>query len=159
MDPCEWNWKAREHKGKQIFTDTFNIMIQGSPPPFLSNASAPFSFGWSSIVVLGKEQLTLRQDIATFQKAYGHADPRIEGVRKANAEEQVSIAAKKEEHAVVEQAKVELREIIRSQTFTRADLESKLEELTRLKRREESLNKPLQDLKQELWTVDDQNQL
>jgi hypothetical protein len=46
-------------------------------------------------------------------------------------------------------SEAELRVIVRSQTLTRADLESKVEELTRLKRREESLNKKLQDLKQE----------
>jgi SMC interacting uncharacterized protein involved in chromosome segregation len=79
------------------------------------------------------------------------------GLRRS-AEQQASIAAKQEEHAAVEQAKVELREIIRSQTLTSADLESKVEEITRLERREESLNKQLQDLQQELWTVDDHNQ-
>ncbi|KAK3821773.1 MAG: hypothetical protein J3Q66DRAFT_438546 [Benniella sp.] len=109
-------------------------------------------------VVLGKEQLTLRQDIGAFQKAFEHAEPRIEGVRKANAEKQASTAAKKEEHAAVERAKIELREIIQGQNLTRVDLESKVEEPTRLIRREESLNKQLQDLKQELWTVDGRNQ-
>jgi len=67
-----------------------------------------------------------------FQKAYGHVEPWIEGIRKANAEKQAFIAAK-----------VELRVVVRGQSLTRTDLESKVEELTRLKRGEESLNKQL----------------
>ncbi|KAK3821753.1 MAG: hypothetical protein J3Q66DRAFT_398769 [Benniella sp.] len=75
----------------------------------------------SSIVVLEKEKLTLRQDIDRFQKAFEHAEPRIEEVRKANAEKQASTAAKKEEHAAEHQFNLLNRKFQEEQETARAD--------------------------------------
>lgn len=108
--------------------------------------------------MLEKEQQTLRQDIEQFQKAHQHTEPRIREVRRANGELQASIAEKKNTLAEVERAKIEVLDIIRNQTLTRAGLESKLQELDRLKRREDGLKQQLHELKLELKTLDERYQ-
>ncbi|KAF9929244.1 kinetochore-associated Ndc80 complex subunit ndc80 [Modicella reniformis] len=110
------------------------------------------------IVSLEKEQQILRLDVERFQKAYQHAEPRINGVRRANEDLRTIIATKQVKHADIKQAKNELQAIIRTQTTTRSGLEGKLEERTRLKRRDETLKEQLQDLENTLRNLDDRRQ-
>ncbi|CAO3569908.1 unnamed protein product [Mortierella alpina] len=101
------------------------------------------------IVVLERENQVLKNDIEQFKKGIDHAVPRIEEVRKANEESSRNISAKQAKLADLHRAKKELQEIVRTQTMTRADLESKLAECSRLRRREEGLKQQLLDIKKQ----------
>ncbi|KAF9961735.1 kinetochore-associated Ndc80 complex subunit ndc80 [Mortierella alpina] len=101
------------------------------------------------IVVLERENQVLKNDIEQFKKGIDHAIPRIEEVRKANEESNRTISAKQAKLADLHRAKKELQEIVRTQTMTRADLESKLAECSRLRRREEGLKQQLLDIKKQ----------
>ncbi|KAF9933118.1 autophagy protein [Mortierella alpina] len=99
------------------------------------------------IIVLERENQVLKNDIEQFKKGIDHAIPRIEEVRKANEESNRTISAKQAKLADLHRAKKELQEIVKTQTMTRADLESKLAECSRLRRREEGLKQQLLDIK------------
>ncbi|KAF9574844.1 autophagy protein [Mortierella alpina] len=101
------------------------------------------------IVVLERENQVLKNDIEQFKKGIDHAVPRIEEVRKANEESNRTISAKQAKLADLRRAKNELQEIVRTQTMTRTDLESKLAECSRLRRREEGLKQQLLDIKKQ----------
>ncbi|KAF9289013.1 autophagy protein [Mortierella alpina] len=101
------------------------------------------------IIVLERENQVLKNDIEQFKKGIDHAIPRIEEVRKANEESNRTISAKQAKLADLHQAKKELQEIVRTQTMTRADLEGKLAECSRLRRREEGLKQQLLDIKKQ----------
>ena len=99
--------------------------------------------------MLERENQVLKNDIEQFKKGIDHAIPRIEEVRKANEESNRTISAKQAKLADLHRAKKELQEIVRTQTMTRADLESKLAECSRLRRREEGLKQQLLDIKKQ----------
>ncbi|KAF9109630.1 kinetochore-associated Ndc80 complex subunit ndc80 [Mortierella sp. AM989] len=112
----------------------------------------------SPLVALEREQQVLRDDIEQFKKAIDHAEPRIEEVRRANEESKKAIENKQRKLIDIERAKVEVQEIVRTQTMTRAGLEAKLEERSRLKRREDALKQQVKDLENELRSLDKRSQ-
>ncbi|KAF8936374.1 kinetochore-associated Ndc80 complex subunit ndc80 [Dissophora ornata] len=108
----------------------------------------------SPLANLEKEQQRLRNELEQFKIAIEHATPRIEQVRRANEDTRRDIAEEEVKLTDVERAKTEVQEVVRTQTTTRAGLESKLEERNRLRRREESLKQQLNDLENEIRTID-----
>ncbi|KAF9921409.1 kinetochore-associated Ndc80 complex subunit ndc80 [Linnemannia zychae] len=108
----------------------------------------------SPLVALEREQKTLKQDLEQFKKAIEHSVPRIEEVRNANEEFRRNIANKEVKLSDLERAKREVQEIVRTQTTTRAGLESKLEERNRLRRKEDSLKEQVNDLEEDQRLLD-----
>jgi SMC interacting uncharacterized protein involved in chromosome segregation len=92
--------------------------------------------------------------LGQFKKAIEYGVPRIEEVRLANEESRRSIASKELKLADLERAKREVQDIVRTQTTTRAGLESKLEERNRLRRKEDSLKQQVNDLENEQRGLD-----
>ncbi|KAI7830403.1 HEC/Ndc80p family-domain-containing protein [Gamsiella multidivaricata] len=112
----------------------------------------------SPLIALEREQQVLLSDIERFKKAIDHAEPRIEEIRRANEDTRRTISSRQIKLGDLANAKAELQEIVRTQTTTRAGLDNKLEERNRLRRREDSLNQQLQDLENELRTLDKRRQ-
>ncbi|KAI1311614.1 kinetochore-associated Ndc80 complex subunit ndc80 [Mortierella claussenii] len=108
----------------------------------------------SPLIALEKEQQLLRTDIEQFRKAIDHAEPRIEEVRRANEESKQKIENKHKKLIDIEQAKLEVQEVVKTQTMTRAGLDTKLEERNRLKRREDGLKQQVKDLENEQRSLD-----
>ncbi|KAF9087081.1 kinetochore-associated Ndc80 complex subunit ndc80 [Mortierella sp. AD031] len=108
----------------------------------------------SPLIALEREQKTLKHDLDQFKKAIEHGVPRIEEVRKANEESRRNIANKEIKLSDLERAKREVQEIVRTQTTTRAGLESKLEERNRLRRKEDGLKQQVADLEEEQRALD-----
>jgi SMC interacting uncharacterized protein involved in chromosome segregation len=100
------------------------------------------------------EQKTLKKDLEQFKKAIDHGVPRIEEVRMANEETRKNITNKEHKLSDLERAKREVQEIVRTQTTTRAGLESKLEERNRFRRKEDSLKQQVSELEEEQRTFD-----
>ncbi|KAG9066178.1 kinetochore-associated Ndc80 complex subunit ndc80 [Linnemannia hyalina] len=108
----------------------------------------------SPLIALEGEQKTLKKDLEQFKKAIEHGVPRIEEVRMANEETRKNIINKEHKLSDVERAKREVQEIVRTQTTTRAGLETKIEERNRLRRKEDSLKQKVSDFEEEQRTLD-----
>ncbi|KAK3843343.1 MAG: HEC/Ndc80p family-domain-containing protein [Linnemannia gamsii] len=108
----------------------------------------------SPLIALESEQKTLRQDLGQFKKAIEYGLPRIEEVRLANEDTRRNIANKEIKLSDLERAKQEVQELVRTQTTTRAGLESKLDERNRLRRKEDGLKKQVSELEDEQRTLD-----
>ncbi|KAF9586697.1 kinetochore-associated Ndc80 complex subunit ndc80 [Lunasporangiospora selenospora] len=108
----------------------------------------------SPVIALEKEQKSLKQEIDQLKKAIDVATPRIASLTKANEESTDNIANKEVKLTDLERAKREVQEIVRTQTVTRAGLESKLDERNRLRRREENLKQQCTNNENELRTLE-----
>lgn len=108
----------------------------------------------SPLVALEGEQKTLKKDLEQFKKAIEHGVPRIEEVRVANEETRKNIINKEHKLADLERAKREVQEIVRTQTTTRAGLETKIEERNRLRRNEDRLKQQVSDFEEQQRTLD-----
>ncbi|KAF9178314.1 autophagy protein [Haplosporangium sp. Z 767] len=108
----------------------------------------------SPLVALQKEQQLLKADIEKFKKAIEYTAPRIEEVRRANEDSRRNIVNKQAKLTDIERAKGEIQEIVRAQTMTRAELDTKLDDRNRLRRREESLKQQILELKEEKRALD-----
>ncbi|KAF9320057.1 autophagy protein, partial [Linnemannia elongata] len=108
----------------------------------------------SPLVALEGEQKTLKKDLEQFKKAIEHGVPRIEEVRVANEETRKNIINKEQKLSDLERAKREVQEIVRTQTTTRAGLETKIEERNRLRRNEDRLKQQVSDLEEQQRTLD-----
>ncbi|KAF8948864.1 kinetochore-associated Ndc80 complex subunit ndc80 [Haplosporangium gracile] len=108
----------------------------------------------SPLIALEGEQKTLKKDLEQFKKAIDHGVPRIEEVRMANEETRKNIINKEHKLSDLERAKREVQEIVRTQTTTRAGLETKIEERNRLRRKEDSLKQQVSALEDKQRTLD-----
>ncbi|KAG0262704.1 autophagy protein [Mortierella polycephala] len=108
----------------------------------------------SPLVALQKEQQLLKADIEKFKKAIEYTVPRIEEVRRANEDSRRSIINKQAKLTDIERAKGEIQEVVRAQTMTRAELDTKLDDRNRLRRREDNLKQQILELKEERRALD-----